>query len=243
MKSKKKKAKAKNKLKAATSVKKTGTAKAAESAKDEQLKKLSRAELLELIHNLQERSHPDAKTAEKLRAAETEYDRHSYRTRFFKVLRSTCSVLLVAAAAAVLLATLFFPVVEISGDSMEPSLRNGDIVLLLKSDPYDRGDLCCVSWQNKLLVKRIIGCGGDEINIDNEGNVSVNGQQLDEPYVSDKSLGQCDITFPYFVPEGRFFVMGDRRAVSVDSRSTAVGCVETEQIVGRILFRIWPIGK
>ncbi len=211
------------------------------AAADEHLQKLSRAELLELIHVMQENTGHDSETAEKLRAAEDEYGRHTYRKRFMKVLRSTCSVLIVAAAAAVLLATLFFPVVEISGDSMEPALKNGDIVLLLKSDPYSPGDLCCISWQNKLLVKRIIGQGGDEINIDSSGNVFVNGLQLDEPYVSDKCLGQCDISFPFFVPEGRFLVMGDHRTASIDSRNTIVGCIETEQIVGRILFRIWPV--
>lgn len=212
-----------------------------ELAKKDKPERLSRAELLALVHELQSGDQADPETAQKLEKAEEEHQKRSYRSRFLKTLRSTLAVLVVAAAVSVLLATLVFPVVQISGESMEPALYDGDIVVLLKNDRYSAGDLCCISWQNKLLVKRIIAFGGDQVDMDETGNVFVNGDLLEEPYVSEKSLGECDLTFPYYVPEGRVFVLGDHRATSVDSRSSAVGCVETQQIIGRILFRVWPI--
>ena len=122
---------------------------------------------------------------------------------------------------------------------MKPTLNNEDIILLVKTKNFSTGELCCVSWQNKLLLKRVIGLPGDSINIDEKGNVYLNGELLDEPYVTNKALGECDIDLPYTVPEGKLFVMGDQRETSVDSRSTAVGCVDYDQMVGRYLLRIW----
>ncbi|MCR4639267.1 MAG: signal peptidase I [Ruminococcus sp.] len=161
------------------------------------------------------------------------------KAKFRRIIKSTVSTLLVVAAAAVLISMLFLPVIQVSGDSMQPTLSNGDIILLVKTKHFSTGELCCVSWQNKLLLKRVIGLPGDNIDIDEKGNVYLNGKLLDEPYVTNKALGECDIDLPYTVPEGKLFVMGDQRETSIDSRSTAVGCVDYDQMVGRYLFRIW----
>lgn len=171
---------------------------------------------------------------------ETELKRVRHIKRFRRILKSTVSVLIVVAAIAALVATLILPVIQISGTSMEPTLNNRDIVLLVKSKRFERGDLCAFSYSNKILIKRIIGLPGDMISIDDSGNVIINGETIDEPYLTEKSLGECDIEFPYEVPEESFFIMGDRRDTSIDSRSSVIGCVEREQIIGKIFFRIWP---
>ncbi len=170
---------------------------------------------------------------------ETELKNIKYRKKFRSTLFSTVSILIVVAAVAVLVSTLFFPVVQVAGSSMEPTLNEGDILVLVKSDQVDHGELCCVSWQNKSLLKRVIGLSGDTIDIDNDGNVFVNGELLDEPYVEKKELGKCEIEFPYQVPENKIFILGDKRETSVDSRSSAIGCIGNDQIVGKVLFKIW----
>ncbi len=174
---------------------------------------------------------------------EKERKRLTYRKEYNKALRSTVNILIVVAALAALLATLLLPVLQVSGTSMEPTLVDGDILVLMKSSKLKTGDLCGFYWQNKLLLKRIIGGPGDIIDIDENGTVSVNGNKLDEPYVSELALGICDQEFPYQVPENRFFVMGDHRATSVDSRSSIVGCIETEQMVGKVALRVWPFER
>ena len=201
------------------------------------LRNLSRRELVDIVYEMTEQETVPEQIAPEEVAAER--DRLTYRQRFRQVLGSTISALVVVAAAAVLLSTLFLPVIQVSGDSMEPAMHDGDILLLMKSRSFDYGDLCCVAWQNKLLLKRVIAKGGDTVEISDDGTVSVNGEVLDEPYVSHKSLGECDITFPYKVPDDALFVLGDRRDTSIDSRNTVIGSVNDEQMVGRVLFRIW----
>ena len=182
-------------------------------------------------------SHP-APSLEELYA---ELDREQARNRFIRALRSTLAVLVTVAAAAVLVATLVTPVLQITGTSMTPTLHDGQLVVSLKGSSFAQGDIIAFYYNNKILVKRVIAGPGDWVDIDSYGNVSVNDQPLDEPYLTDKALGECDIELPYQVPDGRWFVMGDHRATSVDSRSSAIGCVAEEQIVGTIAFRIWPI--
>ena len=160
-----------------------------------------------------------------------------------QALRSTVSVLVVVAAVAVLIATLFLPILQISGDSMAPTLEHDEIVVLLKTKKYDRGDLIGFYYQGKILLKRIIALPEDEVVIDGEGNVYINEQLLDEPYVTDKSLGDCDLEFPYRVPGTGYFVLGDRRSNSVDSRNSVVGAVTPDDIIGRVCVRVWPLSK
>jgi len=166
-----------------------------------------------------------------------ERDRRDYRM----VLRSTICTLLSVAAIAILVATLFLPVLQIYGTSMQPTLKDGDIVLSLKNAEFNRQDIIAFYYNNKILVKRVIANAGEWVDIDDEGNVTVNGSPLDEPYLIDKALGDSDIEYPYQVPDGRVFVMGDHRSISVDSRSSTVGCVAEEQIVGKLTWRIWPM--
>ena len=172
-----------------------------------------------------------------------EIKRERYRRRFKRLLRSTVDALIVVAAVAALVATLVLPVLQIAGTSMEPSLQDGDIVLLIKTNRLDTGDLCAFYYSNKILIKRVIGTPGDYIWIENDGTVYLNGQPLDEPYISGKALGECDVEFPYQVPENAYFVLGDHRETSIDSRSTVIGCITTDQILGKILCKFWPLSE
>lgn len=172
-----------------------------------------------------------------------ELDRVQYNKRYRGVIRSTIYVLLTVAAVAVLVATLLLPVLRIYGSSMTPSLSEGDVVVSVKGMNFSRGDVVSFYYNNKILVKRVIAFQGEWVNIDDQGNVYVGGTLLDEPYLTEKALGECDIQLPYQVPDGRIFVLGDHRSTSVDSRSTTVGCVFEEQIVGKIVYRVWPFSS
>ena len=173
---------------------------------------------------------------------QVETARKKYRRQkaYNKALSGTVYVLTIVAAVAVLIATLILPVLQIEGTSMEPTLVNGDIVLLTKTTNFHRGQLCGFSWNNKLLIKRVIGIPGDWIEIDIDGTVYLNGEKLDEPYAQQLAVGECDLEFPYQVPQEQYFVLGDMRESSIDSRNTLIGCVEKDQIVGKVFFRIWP---
>ena len=171
---------------------------------------------------------------------ETERKRYRRQKAYNKALRGTIYVLTIVAAVAVLIATLVLPVLQIEGTSMEPTLSNGDIVLLMKTTRFERGDLCAFTWNNKLLVKRVIALPGDWIEIDTDGTVYLNGDKLDEPYVEHKALGECDLEFPFQVPQEQYFVIGDMRESSIDSRNTIIGCISKDQIVGKVFFRVWP---
>lgn len=179
-------------------------------------------------------------TAEQI---ENEILREKYNRKYKQVLRSTMYSLIVVAAVAVLIATLALPVLQISGSSMEPTLNDEEIVVLLKTTNMKRGELCCFSYQNKLLIKRVVGLPGDSVSVDAEGYVYVNGSLLDEPYVIDRALGECDMTFPCHVSDNHYFVLGDHRSTSIDSRSSVIGLVSEEYIVGKIFFRIWPFDR
>ena len=172
---------------------------------------------------------------------ERELKRERYKLRYRRTLKSTIYALITVAACAVLVATLWLPVLEIYGSSMVPTLEDGQIVLSLKTGKLEPGQIVAFYYNNKILVKRVIGQSGDWINIDTDGNVYRNGEKLAEPYVTDRAFGECDIELPYQVPEERVFVMGDHRSTSIDSRSTAVGCITQDQVVGRLVLCLWPL--
>lgn len=216
-----------------------------------ELKKLSRAELIELLLEQQKKAGAERLEGDTVQEApevnqeqlEAERTRLQYRKRYYRIMRSTLSTLITVAAVAVLVATLWMPVLKIYGASMSPTLTDGEIILSRKTSKFVPGDIVAFYYNNKILVKRVIGRAGDWIDIDEEGTVYVNQIELKEPYLTEKALGECDIELPYQVPDGRIFVMGDHRSVSVDSRSSAIGCISQEQIVGRITFRIWPLKR
>lgn len=169
-----------------------------------------------------------------------ELKRIRHKKEFGKMLRSTVASLIVVAAIAVLISMLFLPVLRVTGTSMMPTMQNDELVICSKRSNFQSGDVVAFYYNNKILLKRVIGVAGDVIDIKEDGTVYVNGTALDEPYLSDQAKGECDVELPYQVPESRIFVMGDHRSTSVDSRSSTVGCIADEYIIGRVIFRIWP---
>ena len=174
---------------------------------------------------------------------EGELVRLRYKSRYSRPLRSTIAILIVVAALAVLVATLWMPVLRIYGSSMSPTLVDGQIVISVKNARFEPGDVAAFYHGNKLLIKRYIAGPGDWVDLDADGNVSVNGSPLEEPYLTEKAYGETNIQLPYQVPDERYFLMGDNRSVSVDSRNTTVGCISRDQIVGKVIFRIWPLSE
>ena len=188
----------------------------------------------------EKRREMDLPTAEQLK---NELERVRYKSNFRRTMLSTVSSLTVVAAVAVIVSVLFLPVLRVTGTSMAPTMLNDELIVCSKRSDFKSGDIVAFYLNNKILLKRVIGVSGDVIDIDEEGNVYVNGEMLDEPYLNEKAKGECDIELPYQVPENRIFVMGDHRAVSIDSRSTSVGCIADEYVIGRVILRVWPFER
>jgi len=178
-----------------------------------------------------------------LEQVKAELAREQYKGKYRRVLMSTIYTLIVVAAVAVLVATLWMPVLQIYGSSMYPALKEGQIVVSIKGGEFERGDLVAFYLGNKLLIKRCIAGPGEWVDIDERGNIYVDENLLDEPYLESKALGDCDIELPYQVPEDRWFLVGDQRETSLDSRNSAVGCIAEEQLVGKIVYRVWPLSE
>ena len=174
-------------------------------------------------------------------ALELELKRERYKSRYKKTLKSTVFALITAAAVAVLVATLWLPVLKIFGSSMTPTLQEGQIVVSVKAKDLEPGDIVAFYYGNKVLVKRYIAGPGTWVDIQEDGTVLLNGDVLEEPYLTEKYFGICDLELPYQVPEGSYFLMGDERETSVDSRHSSVGCISDDQIIGKITYRVWPL--
>ena len=193
-----------------------------------------------IINKSKEKIDCKSLTVEQL---EKELKRETYRSRYFKILTSTIYALIIVAAVAALVATFVMPVLQISGSSMQPTFTEGEIVLSDKTNNLKQGDIIAFYHGNKILVKRVIAGPGSFVNITIDGDVYVDGVLLDEPYIQEKMLGDTNITYPYQVPDGEWFVLGDQREVSIDSRNTEIGCVSQDDLVGKVVFRVWPLNK
>jgi signal peptidase I len=178
-----------------------------------------------------------------IESLEAELGRVRHRRNYFKALRKTIASLLIVAAASVLVAMLILPILQVTGVSMTETLQDRDIVVAFRGSDCKTGDVIAFYYNNNILIKRVIATEGQWVNITDDGDVYVDNVPLDEPYITDKSLGECNIQLPYQVPEGKVFVMGDHRATSIDSRSTSLGCISTEMIIGNIVLRVWPLGS
>ena len=185
-----------------------------------------------------ERPTPEYPSLEQM---EDEIARLKYRKKYSSLLRGTIYSLAVVAAVAILVATLWMPMLQITGASMTPTLEDGQFVMAVKTNAFQPGDITAFYYNNKILIKRVIASAGDWVDISEDGTVYVNGVLLEEPYIQEKALGECTIELPYQVPDGKVFVMGDDRPVSLDSRTTAVGPVSKEQVLGKVVFRVWPL--
>lgn len=169
--------------------------------------------------------------------------KRKYRSDYIRIFKSTVSSLIVVSAIAVLIATLVLPVLRVTGNSMNPTMENDQLVICRRQGTFESGDIIAFYHNNKILLKRVIAVSGDTVNIDSDGNIYVNGELLEENYVINKAKGDCDIEFPYEVPADRYFVMGDNRATSVDSRMDEIGCIAEENVIGTVILRLWPLSE
>ena len=209
----------------------------------EYLEKLREAEAAEAEEEWEEESSEDAADWPTREQLLTEVKREGGRRRYIWSLKTTVYAIVIVAALATLVAVMFMPVLQIYGASMSPSLYEGDFVISVKTGNMKTGDMVAFYYNNKILVKRVIASPGQWVSVAQDGTVSVDDVELDEPYLIEKAYGECDIQMPYQVPENRIFVMGDNRRDSIDSRNTMIGCIAEEQIVGKIVFRVWPLGS
>lgn len=170
-----------------------------------------------------------------------ELKRVKYQNSYVRSLKSTFSILISVIAAFLLISNLVLPVFRTYGNAMEPTLKEGQLVAALRTDNVKSGDIICFYYNNKVLIKRVIAIGGDTVDIDWHGTVSVNGVVIEEPYLTKNAFGECNVSLPFKVPQSKVFVMGDNRSVSIDSRHTEVGCISQEQIIGKLILRIWPL--
>ena len=176
-------------------------------------------------------------------ALKEELMREKVKREFRRAILNMAGILIVAAALTALMATRIFVLVQINGSSMKPTLNEDEVIILRQTKAVEKGDIVGFYYGGKILLKRVMAGAGDEVDIDREGNVSVNGERLGESYLKEKRLGKCDLEFPYEVPEGAIFVLGDNRAISMDRRIKSIGCVESDQIVGKVVFRMWPMAR
>ena len=174
-------------------------------------------------------------------ALEEELAKERSRSKFLAALRSTINSLIVVAAVAVIIAMLVLPVIQIQGTSMSDTLQDRDIVVALRGSGYKTGDVIAFYYNNNILIKRVIASTGQWVDITDDGTVYVDNVRLDEPYITDSAKGDCNIQLPYQVPDGKIFVMGDHRSTSLDSRNTSLGCISEDMVVGKLLFRVWPL--
>lgn len=170
-----------------------------------------------------------------------ELNRINYKARYGTLLKSTLYTIIIIAAISAIISTLVMPVLQISGNAMEPKYKNGDIVVSIKTKNLKSGDIVAFYHGNKILVKRVIATSGDWVNIDKTGVVYVNGQKLEEKYLTVKGLGETDIKYPYQVPNESYFVLSDDRTNNIDSRLEEIGSVKQDDLIGKVLFKVWPL--
>jgi len=162
---------------------------------------------------------------------------------FRKIIISAAQTLAAFAAVAVLLSTLLLPVFSVHKNSMTPTLLDGELLIFSTVGEIKRGDIIAFHYNNQVLIKRVIATAGESVDINEDGVVYINEAPLSEPYINSQSLGECDLELPLMVPERQYFVMGDNRYISTDSRVGAIGTINSEHIVGKAILRIWPIPK
>ena len=163
------------------------------------------------------------------------------RREIFRSIGNILGVLVVIAAAVTLVFSLWLPALQVQRGSMAPTLNDGEVVVFITTGAVGRGDIVAFHNGNQILVKRVVAVAGDVVDIGGDGAVLLNGARLDEPYVSELSAGERTTELPCKVPDNQFFVLGDHRQTSIDSRNADIGTVRQDQIIGKALLRIWPL--